>query len=112
MILYKSFYLTLYQSTTTLLFELILIYIIFHMSAAHLSPLFWTLWILWSLFISFSQYKEPTHVKGHTLDLVLYSALSPDYLKTEDICVSDHEALLFSGICTRLPLNHLSAAGF
>lgn len=42
---------------------------------------------------------EPTHSKGHTLDLVLHSGLSLTNLETKDICVSDHKAILF---CTVL----------
>lgn len=48
--------------------------------------------------------QEPTHSKGHILDLVLYS--SPDNCETEDICVSDHKAVLFSVVLSELPVNN------
>ena len=40
--------------------------------------------------------NEPTHAKGHTLDLILLSGLSPNNFKCMDICVSDHKAILFN----------------
>ena len=38
--------------------------------------------------------NEPTHAKGHTLDLILLSGLSPNNFKCMDICVS--KAILFN----------------
>ena len=40
--------------------------------------------------------QEPTHSKGHILDLVLSNGLSPDNLTIKDICVSDHKAVLLN----------------
>ena len=40
--------------------------------------------------------NEPTQSKGHTLDFVLFSCLSPNNFKCMDICVSDHKAILFN----------------
>ena len=40
--------------------------------------------------------NEPTHTKGHTLELILLSGLSPNNFKCMDICVSDHKAILFN----------------
>lgn len=42
----------------------------------------------------------PTHSKGHTLDLVLSFGLSLDSVLTNDICVSDHKAILFDIVLT------------
>lgn len=57
-------------------------------------------------FIVTQAIQEPTYVKDHTLDLVLYNGLSPNYFKVEDICVPDHKAILFSMIFSQLPFNH------
>lgn len=46
--------------------------------------------------------QEPTHSKGHSLHLVLYSGLSPDNFETRDICVSDHKAVLLSVVSSEL----------
>lgn len=45
----------------------------------------------------------PTHQKGHTLDLILSSGLSPENVMTKDICVSDHKAVLFNVFLTQTP---------
>ena len=50
--------------------------------------------------------QEPTHSKGHILDLVLSSGLSPDNLTVKDICVSDRKAVLFNIILSQTPFNH------
>ena len=50
--------------------------------------------------------KEPTHSKGHILDLVLSNGLSPDNLTIKDICVSDHKAVLFNLILSQTPIIH------
>ena len=50
--------------------------------------------------------QEPTHSKGHILDLVLYSGLSPDNFEIKDICVSDHKMVLFNVLLTQVPFNH------
>ena len=46
--------------------------------------------------------QEPTHSKGQTLDLVLYSSLSPDNSEIKDICVSDPSGNLWG--CTMKPM--------
>ena len=38
----------------------------------------------------------PTHVKGHTLDLVCSTGITPLHLQCLDLSVSDHHAILFS----------------
>ena len=43
---------------------------------------------------------SPTHVKNHTLDLVLSSGLSPSNLELIDICISDHKAIMFDSLLT------------
>ncbi|KAK0138885.1 hypothetical protein N1851_024558 [Merluccius polli] len=45
--------------------------------------------------------NEPTHSKGHTLDLVLFCGLSPNHFKCMD-CVSDHKAILFNMVLSFL----------
>ncbi|XP_065809456.1 uncharacterized protein [Labrus bergylta] len=47
--------------------------------------------------------QEPTHSKGHTLDLVLYSGLCPNNFETKDICVSDHKLVLFRMVLSQPP---------
>lgn len=51
--------------------------------------------------------QEPTHAKGHTLDLVLHHGLNLDNLTTVDICVLDHKAVLFSIVLSLPHLNHI-----
>jgi len=53
----------------------------------------------------FNLIQEPTHSKGHTLDLVIHLGLSPDNLKLKDICVSDHKAILFNLVLYQPPFN-------
>lgn len=48
---------------------------------------------------------QPTHSKGHILDLVLHNGLSPENCQIKDICVSDHKAILFSMVLSQLPIN-------
>ena len=40
--------------------------------------------------------KGPTHVKGHTLDLVCSTGAAPSHLQCLDLTVSDHYAVLFT----------------
>ena len=40
--------------------------------------------------------KGPTHVKGHTLDLVCSTGTAPPHLQCLDLAVSDHYAVLFT----------------
>ena len=44
---------------------------------------------------------EPTHAKGHCLDLVIFTGLSPVEFLTKDICVSDHKLVLFSVVLSQ-----------
>ncbi len=67
--------------------------------------------------------KQPTHDKGHTLDLVLSYGLCVEDVKLIDFAISDHNAVLFqiplvlsdskpsTLICSR-PLNSLSVSRF
>ena len=50
--------------------------------------------------------QDPAHSKGHILDLVLSSGLSPDNLTIKDICLLDHKAVLFNIILSQTPFNH------
>ncbi|XP_068615671.1 uncharacterized protein, partial [Brachionichthys hirsutus] len=50
--------------------------------------------------------QVPTHNKGHTLDLVLHSGVTPENVETKDICVSDHKAILFRAILSPQSFNH------
>lgn len=58
--------------------------------------------------------QEPTHSKGHTLDLVLYSGLSPENFEAKDICVSDCKAdFIHCGfIPSTCPPQHTRPPGF
>ncbi len=67
--------------------------------------------------------KQPTHDKGHTLDLVLSYGLCVEDVKFIDLAISDHNAVLFqitlvlsdskpsTLICSR-PLNSLPVSRF
>ena len=39
---------------------------------------------------------DPTHTKGHTLDLVCSTGISPCHLQCDDLAISDHLAISFS----------------
>lgn len=56
-------------------------------------------------FILTQALKEPAYTKGHTFDLVLFCGFCPDSLSVEDICVSDHKAVLISVVLSRLSFN-------
>ena len=52
----------------------------------------------------------PTHIAGHTLDLVFSYGLIIDNVQQEDFLVSDHKCVLFDVSCNTdlLPRNHMS----
>ena len=51
--------------------------------------------------------KGPTHVKGHTLDLVCSTDTTPSHLQCLDLGVSDQDAILFT-VPVPVPKQHIS----
>ncbi len=54
---------------------------------------------------NFTQHvSEPTHVKGHTLDLVFSIGLNVNHVHVEDVHISDHYCVFFDLDCSVDPL--------